>query len=60
METLTASQKERRRKLHLGNCGFVRYADDWLLLTNGSKEEAYRLRDEIQTFLEKSSNWNYP
>src|SRR2546423_3508224 len=24
----------------------------WLLLTNGSKEVAYRLRDEIQTFLQ--------
>src|SRR5581483_2673393 len=32
-----------------GNCAFIRYADDWLLLTNGSKEEAYRLRDEFQT-----------
>jgi len=48
---LDRKSKERRRKLHLGNCGFVRYADDWLMLTNGSKEEAYRLRDEIQTFL---------
>ncbi len=49
---LDRKSKERRRKLHLGNCGFVRYADDWLLLTNGSKEEAYRLRDEIQSFLQ--------
>src|SRR2546421_771252 len=49
---LDRKSKERRRKLHLGNCGFVRYADDWLLLTNGSKEVAYRLRDEIQTFLQ--------
>jgi hypothetical protein len=29
----------------------IRYADDWLLLTNGGKDEAYRLRDEFQTFL---------
>ena len=43
--------KERRRTEHLGNCALIRYADDWLLLTNGSKAEAYRLRDEFETFL---------
>jgi RNA-directed DNA polymerase len=43
--------KERRRTAHLGNGALIRYADDWLLLTNGSKAEAHRLRDEIQRFL---------
>ena len=43
--------KERRRQAHLGNCALIRYADDWLLLTNGGESEAYRLRDEFQTFL---------
>ena len=43
--------KERRRQQHLGNCSLIRYADDWLLLTNGEKAEAYRLRDEVQSFL---------
>jgi group II intron reverse transcriptase/maturase len=43
--------KERRRTAHLGNCALIRYADDWLLLTNGSKAAAHRLRDEIQRFL---------
>jgi RNA-directed DNA polymerase len=43
--------KERRRREHAGNCALIRYADDWLLLTNGGKEEAYRLRDEFQAFL---------
>lgn len=43
--------KERRRQAHQGNCALLRYADDWLLLTNGGKAEAYRLRDEVQTFL---------
>jgi RNA-directed DNA polymerase len=43
--------KERRRQEHTGNCALIRYADDWLLLTNGGKAEAYRLRDEFQTFL---------
>lgn len=48
---LSRKAKERRRKQHLGNCGLIRYADDWLLLTNGGKAEAYRLRDEVQNFL---------
>ena len=43
--------KERRRSEHAGNCALIRYADDWLLLTNGGKAEAYRLRDEFQAFL---------
>ena len=43
--------KERRRQAHQGNCALIRYADDWLLLTNGGKEDAYRLRDAFQTFL---------
>jgi RNA-directed DNA polymerase len=43
--------KERRRTEHKGNCALVRYADDWLRLTSGGKEEAYRLRDEFQSFL---------
>jgi RNA-directed DNA polymerase len=45
--------KERRRQQQQGNCGFIRYADDWLLLTNGSKQIAYALRDEFQRFLEE-------
>ena len=43
--------KERRRRAHLGHGALMRYADDWLLLTNGSKAEAQRLRDEVQRFL---------
>jgi group II intron reverse transcriptase/maturase len=45
--------KERRRQAYQGNCALIRYADDWRLLTNGGKPEAYRLRDEFQTFLVK-------
>jgi RNA-directed DNA polymerase len=48
---LNRKEKERRRIRQQGNCALIRYADDWLLLTNGSKAEAYRLRDEIQSFL---------
>jgi RNA-directed DNA polymerase len=49
--SLDRKAKERRRQAHQGNCALIRYADDWLLLTNGSKQEAYRLREEFQTFL---------
>lgn len=48
---LNRKEKERRRKLRQGNCALIRYADDWLLLTNGSKEEAMRLKEEFKTFL---------
>ena len=48
---LHRKQKERRRINHMGNCALIRYADDWLLLTNGGKAEAVRLKEEFQTFL---------
>lgn len=32
---------------------YVRYADDWILLTNGSKEVAKFLKDKIAQFLDK-------
>jgi group II intron reverse transcriptase/maturase len=50
---LNRKEKEHLRLRHQGNCALIRYADDWLLLTNGSKAEAYRLRDEFQTFLQE-------
>ncbi len=40
--SLGKKQKERRRQEGKGNCALLRYADDWLLLTNGGKAEAYR------------------
>jgi len=51
--SLGRKQKEKRRQEGKGNCALLRYADDLLLLTNGSKSEAYRLRDEFRDFL-----WN--
>ena len=49
--SLDRKVKERRRQASQGNCALIRYADDWLLLTNGSQQEAYRLREEFQAFL---------
>ncbi len=48
---LNRKEKERRRLRHQGNCALIRYADDWLVLTNGGKTEAIRLRDEFRDFL---------
>jgi len=50
---LNRKEKERRRLRHQGNCALIRYADDFLLLTNGSKAEALRLKNEFKTFLEE-------
>lgn len=49
--SLDRKAKARRRLAHMGNCSLIRFADDWLLLTNGTKREAYRLKEEMQTFL---------
>ncbi|WPV65945.1 group II intron reverse transcriptase [Chitinophaga sp. LS1] len=45
--------KEKRRTEKKGNCSLIKYADDWLLLTNGTKQEAYRLRNEFEKFLKE-------
>jgi len=48
---LSTQERAKRRRNNQGNCRLIRYADDFVLLTNGPKEEAYRLRDEFQAFL---------
>lgn len=48
---LSEYQKRQRRKAGAGNPQLLRYADDFLLVTNGPKQEAYQLRDELQQFL---------
>lgn len=48
---LSPWQKRQRRNARLGNPLLLRYADDFILLTNGPREEAYRLREEFRHFL---------
>jgi RNA-directed DNA polymerase len=48
---LTLYQKGKRRKQGIGNCILTRYADDFLLLCNGPREEAERLREEVRQVL---------
>ena len=48
---LTRGQKVWRRTKGLGNVAYLRYADDFIILTSAGKAEAERLRDEFAEFL---------
>lgn len=48
---LTPYEKAKRRKAGLGNCLLTRYADDFLLLCNGPKTEAEKIREEARQVL---------
>ena len=48
---LTPYQRTKRRKQGIGNCILTRYADDFLLLCNGPREEVERLREEVRQVL---------
>ena len=45
--------KEQRRRQGLGNYAYVRYADDFVILCNGTKELAEEMRKELYSFLKK-------
>lgn len=49
--SLTRWQKAVRRQGMQGNSILTRYADDFILLCNGPREEVERLRDELREFL---------
>jgi hypothetical protein len=51
---LSRAQKAARRRNKQGNVVLVRYADDFILLTNGPKQEALRLREEVGQFLKET------
>jgi RNA-directed DNA polymerase len=44
-------EKTKRRKQGLGNVVYVRYADDFVILTNGGKAQAEAIKDELFQFL---------
>jgi len=48
---LTESQRLRRRKKGIGNILYVRYADDFVVLCNGTKAEAHATKQEIGELL---------
>ena len=48
---LTESQRLYRRKKGRGNVLYVRYADDFVVLWNGTKAEAHAIKQEMGEFL---------
>jgi RNA-directed DNA polymerase len=48
---LTLYEKAKRRRAEIGNCILTRYADDFILLCNGSKTEAEKIREEARQML---------
>ena len=48
---LTEKQRYVRRKKGIGNVLYVRYADDFVVLCNGTKAEAHAIKQEIGEFL---------
>jgi len=48
---LTYSQRGERRKKGKGNVLYVRYADDFVVLCNGTKAEAQAIKQELGEFL---------
>lgn len=54
MERHTAfsnAEKNKRRKSGRANFAYVRYADDFVILSNGRRESAEQLREEVRSFL---------
>lgn len=50
---LSNYEKSKRRYKRQANFRLVRYADDFILLTNGTKEQALALREEVQQFFQE-------
>jgi group II intron reverse transcriptase/maturase len=53
---LSTSETQRRRRHGKGNWRYVRYADDFLFLTNGTKERAEAMREKIGDFVNEELN----
>lgn len=53
---LTNTEAERRRKSGKGNWTYVRYADDFLLLTNGRRKRAELMTERVENFVSERLN----
>jgi group II intron reverse transcriptase/maturase len=49
--TLTARARAKRRRQGQSNFLYCRYADDWIVLCNGTKEQAYTMKEELAELL---------
>lgn len=47
-------EKTARRKAGMANYVYVRYADDFVILSNGTREQTEALREEVRNFLADS------
>jgi group II intron reverse transcriptase/maturase len=57
LDTIKELEKEKRQipyfeSRHQSKLGYVRYADDFVILVNGTKQEAHDYKDKIQRHLE--------
>jgi len=48
---LSRQEKTARREAGQGNCVYVRYADDFVILCNGTRDMAESVRNEVRNFL---------
>jgi RNA-directed DNA polymerase len=48
---LNYNEKNKRRKRKEGNAFYVRYADDFVIVWNGTRENAQKLKAELSAFL---------
>jgi RNA-directed DNA polymerase len=51
-------EKTKRRKQGMGNVVYVRYADDFVVLTNGHKAQAEEIKEELYQFLKEELRLN--
>lgn len=50
---LTPCQRQTRRRAGLGNYTMVRYADDFVIVSNSTKAEIEQTKEEVRRFLEQ-------
>lgn len=51
---LTEWKRYQRRKTGLGNYILIRYADDFIVLCNGTKESAVEMKNQLRAFLSEN------
>ena len=49
---LSQYEKHKRRLQGKSNYLYVRYADDWVVICNGTKEQAYAMKEELRIVLQ--------
>ena len=52
--SIPEKERRKRRQQGLGNFTFARYADDFVVLCNGGKHQAEKMREELYQFLKGS------